>query len=141
VGRRCTARRSADLSAKLIDELSTASRRFRELWARADVGYRTGTTHMRHPRVGEIHLRGNLLSVPRRGGHRLLMYSVEPGSQYARALEELRSLSVLEHDDLVHVQRSASTRSSDRNPKSRGHQSRCRPTVSYKMYLAGEQGC
>jgi len=52
----------------LIDELS-ASRHFRELWAaRGDVGYRAGTVHMRHPRVGEIHLRRNLLRVPRRAG-------------------------------------------------------------------------
>ncbi|HEY2089944.1 MAG TPA: helix-turn-helix transcriptional regulator, partial [Mycobacterium sp.] len=40
----------------LIDELSAASQRFRELWARADVGYRPGIIHMRHPRVGELYL-------------------------------------------------------------------------------------
>src|ERR1700739_4143254 len=33
----------------LVDELST-SERFRELWARADVGYRVGVIHMRHPK-------------------------------------------------------------------------------------------
>ena len=87
----------------LIGQLSAASRRFRELWARADVGYRTGTTHIRHPRVGEIHLRRNRLSVPDRGGQHLLIYHVEPGSQSARALEELRSVSVREHDALVRV--------------------------------------
>src|SRR5277367_4082890 len=37
----------------LIDELSTASERFRELWERADVGYRVGVIHMRHPKVGD----------------------------------------------------------------------------------------
>ena len=73
----------------LFDELSTASQRFRELWARADVGYRTGTIHMRHPRVGEIHLRRKRLSVPHRGGQHLLIYHAEPGSQSARALEKL----------------------------------------------------
>ena len=40
----------------LIDELSAASQRFRELWARADVGYRPGIIHMRHPQVGELYL-------------------------------------------------------------------------------------
>ena len=40
----------------LIDELSTASARFRELWARADVGYRVGVLHMRHPKVGDLYL-------------------------------------------------------------------------------------
>ncbi len=78
----------------LIDELSTASRRFRELWAHGDVGYLYGTIHMRHPRVGEIHLRRNRLSVPHRGGQHLLIYHAEPGSQSARALEELHSMSV-----------------------------------------------
>jgi transcriptional regulator with XRE-family HTH domain len=32
----------------LVDEFSTASSRFRELWARADVGYRVGVTRVRH---------------------------------------------------------------------------------------------
>jgi transcriptional regulator with XRE-family HTH domain len=87
----------------LIHELSAASRHFRELWARADVGYRTGTTHLRHPRVGDIHLRRNRLSVPHRGGQHLLIYHAEPGSKSARALEELRSLSVRDRDGLVGV--------------------------------------
>jgi hypothetical protein len=43
----------------LIDELSTASERFRELWERADVGYRLGVIHMRHPKVGDLYLHRN----------------------------------------------------------------------------------
>jgi transcriptional regulator with XRE-family HTH domain len=78
----------------LIDELSGASGRFGELWARGDVGYRSGTTRMRHPRVGEIKVIRNRLSVPGRHGQHLLIYHAEPGSQSARALEELRSSSV-----------------------------------------------
>lgn len=35
----------------LDEELSGASARFRELWAPAEVGYRTGVIHMRHPDV------------------------------------------------------------------------------------------
>jgi transcriptional regulator with XRE-family HTH domain len=85
----------------LIDELSGASRRFGELWARGDVGYRTGTTHMRHPRVGEIEVIRNRLGVPGRHGQHLLIYHAEPGSQSARALEELRSSSARDHDGLV----------------------------------------
>ena len=38
----------------LIDELSAASQRFRELWARADVGYRPGIIHMRHPKLASF---------------------------------------------------------------------------------------
>ena len=75
----------------LIDELSAASDRFRELWARADVGYRTGFFHFRHPQVGDVHLHRNRLSVPHSGGQQLLIYHAEPGSPSAKALEELRS--------------------------------------------------
>jgi transcriptional regulator with XRE-family HTH domain len=77
----------------LIDELSAASQRFRELWARADVGYRTGILHLRHPQVGDLHLHRNRLSVPHSGGQQLLIYHAEPGSESAEALEELRSLA------------------------------------------------
>jgi transcriptional regulator with XRE-family HTH domain len=77
----------------LIDELSAASQRFRELWARADVGYRPGIIHMRHPRVGELFLYRSSLNVPHPGGQHLLIFYAEPGSDSAKALEELRSLS------------------------------------------------
>jgi transcriptional regulator with XRE-family HTH domain len=80
----------------LVAELSAASARFREVWARADVGYRLGLCHMRHPQVGELHLYRNQLNVPNRAdaeGQHLLIYSAEPGSDSARALEELRSLA------------------------------------------------
>jgi transcriptional regulator with XRE-family HTH domain len=82
----------------LIDELSAASQRFRELWARADVGYHTGTLQMRHPQVGELQLRRNRLSVPHSGGQHLIIYHAEPGSQSARGLDELRSLLVRQQD-------------------------------------------
>ena len=39
----------------LVAELLVTSEGFRELWARADVGYRTGIVHMRHPKVGDLH--------------------------------------------------------------------------------------
>jgi transcriptional regulator with XRE-family HTH domain len=75
----------------LIDELTAASQRFRELWARADVGYREGIIHMRHPQVGDLHLHRNRLVVPHSGGQHLLIYYAEPGSESAKALEALRS--------------------------------------------------
>lgn len=77
----------------LIAELSDASPRFRELWGRASVGFRLGLRHMRHPVVGDIHLRRNLLYAPYPGGDHILMYHAERGSDSARALEELRSLA------------------------------------------------
>ena len=71
----------------LIDELSAASERFREMWARADVGYRVGVIHMRHPNVGDLYLHRYRLNIPHSGGQHMLIYRAEPGSDSARALE------------------------------------------------------
>ncbi|ORA28268.1 helix-turn-helix domain-containing protein [Mycobacterium aquaticum] len=79
-----------------IDELASASPRFRELWARADVGYRLGRLHLRHPRVGELYLCRNQLNVPHGSdvaGQHVLIYRAEPGSDSATALEKLRTSS------------------------------------------------
>jgi transcriptional regulator with XRE-family HTH domain len=77
----------------LVEELSGASARFRELWARAEVGYRTGVIHMRHPDVGDLYLHRNRFNIPHSGGQHMLTYRAEPGTESAAALEALRSLS------------------------------------------------
>jgi len=76
---------------ELIDELSSKSERFRELWARADVGYRAGIMHVRHPLVGELFLHRNRLSIPNSGGQHLIVFYAEPGSASEEALGQLRS--------------------------------------------------
>ena len=81
---------------KLIAELSMASPRFRELWARAGVGYPLGILRMRHPQVGLLYLYRNQLNVPHvphATGQHLLIYHADPGSDSAKALEELRVLA------------------------------------------------
>jgi transcriptional regulator with XRE-family HTH domain len=77
----------------IIGELSAASERFRELWARADVGYRIGVIHMRHPKVGDLYLHRNRFNIPHSGGQHLLIYHAEPGSPSAKALDALRALA------------------------------------------------
>ena len=80
----------------LIAELSSESPRFRELWARANVGYTLGIMHLHHPRVGDLYLCRNQLNVPHvlhALGQHLLIYRAEPGSESSRALAELRSLA------------------------------------------------
>jgi transcriptional regulator with XRE-family HTH domain len=77
----------------LIDGLSSECGRFRELWSRADVGYSSGMTRIRHPQAGELHLHRRRLSVPHSGGLHLMIYHAEPGSESAKALEELRLLA------------------------------------------------
>jgi transcriptional regulator with XRE-family HTH domain len=74
----------------LIDGLSADCHRFRELWSRADVGYSSGMTDIRHPQTGDLHLHRRRLSVPHSGGLHLMIYHAEPGSESAKALEELR---------------------------------------------------
>jgi transcriptional regulator with XRE-family HTH domain len=77
----------------LIADLSSVSAHFREVWSRAGVGYRLGIQHLRHPLVGDLYLYRQRLNAPYPGGDHVLMYRAEPGSDSARALEELRSLS------------------------------------------------
>ena len=77
----------------LIDELSAVSERFRELWARAEVGYRVGVIHMRHPKVGDLYLHRNRFNIPHSGGQHLLIYRVESGSESAAALDALRAVA------------------------------------------------
>jgi transcriptional regulator with XRE-family HTH domain len=77
----------------VIDELLAASERFRELWARADVGYRVGFMHMRHPKVGDLHLQRNRFNIPHSGGQHLLIYRAEPGSESAAGLDALRAVA------------------------------------------------
>jgi transcriptional regulator with XRE-family HTH domain len=76
-----------------VAELSSVSERFRELWSRAEVGYRLGIHHLRHPLVGDLYLYRHRLNAPYPGGDHVVMYRAEPGSDSARALEELRALS------------------------------------------------
>jgi transcriptional regulator with XRE-family HTH domain len=80
----------------LIAELSSASQCFRESWARANVGYRLGTMHLRHPQVGDLYISRNQLNVPHvahAAGQHVLIYRAEPGSDSAKALDELRRLA------------------------------------------------
>jgi transcriptional regulator with XRE-family HTH domain len=79
----------------LIDGLSADCDRFRELWSRADVGYSSGMTDIRHPQAGNLHLHRRRLSVPHSGGLHLMIYHAEPGSESAKALEQLRSQAVV----------------------------------------------
>ncbi|MUL50143.1 helix-turn-helix transcriptional regulator [Mycobacterium sp. CBMA293] len=81
----------------LINDLSAGSARFRELWARADVGYRRdGFSHFRHPLVGEMHLRRNKLDIPHTDGQHLLVYHADPDTPTAAALQRLAATASLE---------------------------------------------
>lgn len=75
----------------LINELSSSSERFRNLWEQADVGYTKGITHMRHPDVGDIYMSRTKLDLPHSGGQHILTYHAAPDSASTRALDQLRA--------------------------------------------------
>lgn len=77
----------------IVDELRSQSERFGTLWDRADVGYRpAGTSHMRHPQVGELHLMRNRFLIPDSGGLHLQIYHAMPGTDTAERLAKLQAM-------------------------------------------------
>ncbi|NUW33748.1 helix-turn-helix domain-containing protein [Nonomuraea sp. SMC257] len=76
---------------QIVDELTSTSRLFRELWAEREVEVqRTMTKRTVHPWVGEIELDCEILSVPG-GDHRIILYTAAPGTPSHDALKRLRS--------------------------------------------------
>lgn len=75
----------------LIDELTSRSERFKQLWDQAEVGYSGGLTHLRHAEVGDVHLTSTKLDLPHAEGLHLLTYHASPGSPSAQALDRLRA--------------------------------------------------
>jgi MmyB-like transcription regulator ligand binding domain/Helix-turn-helix domain len=66
---------------QLIGELSTRSEQFRQLWARHDVHVHTrGVKRMRHPVVGLLELRFELMHLSAEPGLALAAYTAEPGT-------------------------------------------------------------
>lgn len=77
---------------ELVGELSVASGRFRELWARHDVRrLQGGTAQLRHPVVGPLQLHRDKLPVD---GLLLVVYYAEAGTDSAERLAALASLTV-----------------------------------------------
>lgn len=78
----------------LIGELSTRSDEFRVRWAAHNVKFhRTGAKDFHHPVVGDLTLAFEALELPGDSGQRILVYTAEPGSPSAEALNLLASWS------------------------------------------------
>ena len=77
----------------LVGELSTRSEPFRRWWAAHDVRYhQTGTKRLRHPIVGDVELKYEVMPIP--GDNlRLAIFTTEIGSPSADALDLLSSWS------------------------------------------------
>ena len=77
---------------ELVEELSTRSQRFRELWGRHDVKPKAPGLHtIRHPLVGPLHLRFENLTIDGSNGISLVAYYAEPGGEAAPKLALLAS--------------------------------------------------
>lgn len=81
---------------ELVGELSVASPRFRQLWARHDVGTRRTASSItfEHPQVGAITLDREKLLLNGGNGMMLVIYHAEPGSDSAGKLGLLASASL-----------------------------------------------
>ena len=77
---------------ELVGELSLASPRFRQLWARHDVRVREGAPmRIDHPQVGELRLNREKLGISGAAGQMLVMYHPDPGTDNADKLALLAS--------------------------------------------------
>jgi transcriptional regulator with XRE-family HTH domain len=76
----------------LVGKLSTRSEVFRALWATHDVMFhRTGYKRLHHPVVGDLDLTYEAFDLPADPGLRLLVYTAEPATPTADALNMLAS--------------------------------------------------
>lgn len=77
---------------ELVGELSTRSQTFRTLWATHDVMFhRTGHKRLHHPVVGDLDLTYEAFDLPADPGLRMLVYTAEPATSTADALNMLAS--------------------------------------------------
>lgn len=78
--------------SNLVGELSTRSPEFRTWWAAHNVRYhQTGIKRLNHPVVGELELSYEVLELPADAGLNISVYTAEPESRSAQALDLLAS--------------------------------------------------
>jgi hypothetical protein len=89
----------------LVGELSMRSDEFAARWAAHNVRFhRTGLKDLHHPVVGDLHLTFEAMDLPADPGLALVVYSAEPGSPSADALNLLASwAATLEQSDETSV--------------------------------------
>lgn len=76
----------------LVGELSTRSEPFRKWWAAHNVrNHQTGRKRLHHPTVGDLELEYEVMELTADPGLRLAIFSAEPGSRSAEALDLLAS--------------------------------------------------
>jgi transcriptional regulator with XRE-family HTH domain len=87
---------------EIIGELSLRSERFRTLWARQDVKYKTtGNSLFNHPQVGPLELHYEKLLVPGTDMQTLITYHAQPGSDSEQRLRLLTSIDTPDESRLT----------------------------------------
>lgn len=82
---------------QLVGELSLASEKFRQLWARHDVEVREGGwARLQHPQYGELELRREKLQIAGTDGILLAVYHAAPGSETEGLLRLMGTVAVTE---------------------------------------------
>jgi transcriptional regulator with XRE-family HTH domain len=88
----------------LVGELSTRSEVFRTLWATHNVRrHDTGLKRFRHPVVGELNLTFDAMELVADPGLTLFVYTAEPGSKSAEALNLLASWAATPDEETAHA--------------------------------------
>jgi transcriptional regulator with XRE-family HTH domain len=88
----------------LVGELSTRSEVFRTLWATHNVRrHDTGLKRFRHPVVGELNLTFEAMELVADPGLTLFVYTAEPGSKSAEALNLLASWAATPDEETAHA--------------------------------------
>ena len=88
----------------LVGELSTRSPAFRTRWAAHDVRlHRTGTKHVRHPVVGDLHLDYEAMELPGQPGLLLIAFTARAGSPDEDAVRLLATWAATHPGELEHA--------------------------------------
>jgi transcriptional regulator with XRE-family HTH domain len=88
----------------LVGELSTRSDVFRTLWATHNVRrHDTGSKRFRHAVVGELNLTFEAMELVADPGLTLFVYTAEPGSKSAQALNLLASWTATPNEETTHA--------------------------------------
>ena len=78
--------------AELVGDLSVQDTQFRQWWAAHDVATRdTGTKHLRHPVVGDLHLDWNAVTWAADPDLQIIVWTAEPGTPSYDGLQLLSS--------------------------------------------------
>ncbi|MFD0312806.1 helix-turn-helix transcriptional regulator [Streptomyces flavalbus] len=78
--------------ASVVGELRAASAEFADMWKMHEVKSKSQEgKHLRHPTVGDLHIRFSAFTVNGAPHQQLVVYQAEPASRTAAAFEELRA--------------------------------------------------